>query len=125
MVDEGPCGLGVLDGGLLELVDGGELARDVVRDGLELLELGLELVDDGRVAQDPPVVAKVHRLRRLAELGMSPPHVLIPLLECLEARNCAPLQAQLRCQVRPVDLECRASLFHAFPPRKKVGIEVG
>lgn len=103
-------GLGVLDGLGLELVDGLELLGDVLLDGLEGLEAGLNLVDDGLVLQDGAVVGEVNLGGLLLEEGEAAASILVALLEGLEGGGGRALKAEGGGDFGPFDLERSASL---------------
>lgn len=76
--------LGVLNSLGLEGVNGLQLAADIVGNGLEGLEVVLELVDDGLVLQDAAVVAEVNGLGLLGQDLNLAASLVAALLESLE-----------------------------------------
>lgn len=103
--------LGVLDGLGLEGIDGLQLARDIVGDGLEGSESLLDLLDDGLVLEDGSVGGEVDGgglLGKGLELAAG---VLVALLEGLEGGNGLAAEAQRAGDLGPVELESCASLF--------------
>lgn len=95
----------------LECLDGLNLARDVVGGGLESLELLLDVVDDGRVLQHGAVVGEVDRLRLLRQNSHLAARIVVALLEGREGGRRLALQAQLRADLGPVELEGGAALL--------------
>lgn len=81
---------------LLELLDRRQLLVDVVGDGLEGLEVGLDLVDDGLVLEQGAVVSEVDALGRLGEGLHLAPGVVVALFEGRERAGGVAAEAQLR-----------------------------
>lgn len=103
-LDLGLCLLGVLDGDLLEALDGLDLLAHVVGFGLERLEVLLDLVDDGRVREHAAVVAEVDR-RGLLRQDLHPASgVVVSLLEVGQGRRRAASEAELGADLAPVEL---------------------
>jgi len=103
--------LGVLDGLSLKRLDGLELAVQVVRRRLEVLEGVLDLVDDGLVLEHPAVVVKVDRLRLLRQHLHLAARVVVALLERLERGRRLPAETQRAGQLGPVDFQSGAALW--------------
>lgn len=103
--------LGALDGLCLESLDGLDLAADIVRLRLEGIEATLDLVDDGGVLQHGSIVREVDRLGLLLQGVDLAAGVIVALLEGLEGGSGLAFEAQLRADLRPVDLEGGAALL--------------
>ena len=101
---------GVLDGLDLERLDGAHLALDVVRLGLERLEVVLNLVDDTLLLEQRPVLLEVDLLRLLRQQLQASARVVVALLERLQGRGRLPPEPQGAADLGPVDLQGRASL---------------
>lgn len=86
------------------------MAADVVGLGLESAEALLDLVDNGGVLQDGAVVREVDGLGLLGEDGHFAAGVIVALLEGLKSGSSLALEAELRADLRPVDLEGGAAL---------------
>ena len=86
------------------------MLRDIVRHGLELSELGLELVDDGGVAEDGAVVREIYRLRGFGEDGQTAADVLVALFEGLKGGHGGAFEVEGGGQAGPVDFEGGAFL---------------
>lgn len=98
-------GFGALDGLGLESLDGFELAVDVVRSGLEVLEVVFDLVDDGLVLQDLAVGGEVDCLGLLGEDLDLTARIVVSLLEGLQGRSSLAAKAQRAGHLGPVDLK--------------------
>jgi hypothetical protein len=102
--------LSVLNSLGLESIDSLELAGNVVRGGLEVLEVVLDLVDDGLVLQHLAVVGEVDRLRLLGEDLDLAAGVVVALLEGLKRGGGLAAEAEGGGHLCPVDLESGAAL---------------
>ena len=103
--------LGVLNSLGLESVNGLQLAADIVRSGLEGLEVVLDLVDDGLVLQDAAVVAEIFGLGLLGQDLDLAAILIVALLEGLEGGSVLAAEAERGRHLGPVDLESGAALF--------------
>jgi hypothetical protein len=110
LVHDGLGLLGALHGLGLESLNGLDLASYIVCLGLEGVELLLDVVDDGLVLEDAAVVAEVDVLGLLGEDGDFAARIVVALLEGLEGGGGLALEAQLRAELRPVELEGSAAL---------------
>jgi hypothetical protein len=110
LVDNGLGLLGALHGLGLESLNGLDLPSYIVCLGLEGLELLLDVVDDLLVLEDAAVVAEVDVLVLLREDGDFAARVIVALLERLEGGGGLALEAQLRAELCPVELEGCAAL---------------
>lgn len=106
----GLCLFSILERNLLEAFDGLDLLVHVVRLGLEILEVLLDLVDDGRVLQDRSVVAKVDGRWLLGQDLYSAAGIVVSLLEIGKRSRRAAAEAELRGDFAPVELQCCARL---------------
>lgn len=103
--------LGVLNSLGLEGINSLQLAVDIVGNGLEGLEVVLELVDDGLVLQDAAVVAEVNGLGLLGQDLDLAASLVVALLESLEGDGGLAAEAEGGRHLGPVDLESGAALF--------------
>lgn len=103
--------LSALDGLGLESVDGLQLAADIVGGGLEVLEVVLDLVDDGLVLQDLAVVLEVDSLGLLRQDLNLAARIVVTLLEGLEGSSGLAAESEGAGQLGPVDLESGATLY--------------
>lgn len=103
--------LSVLDSLGLEGIDGLQLAVDIVGGGLEVLEVVLDLVDDGLVLEDVPVVGEVNGLRLLGKDLDLAAGVIVALLEGLERSGGLAAEAERGRHLDPVDFESGAALL--------------
>ena len=94
----------------LEGVNGLKLAGNVVGGRLEVLEVVLDLVDDGLVLQDLAVVREVNGLGLLAEDLDLATGVIVALLEGLQGSGGLTAEAEGGGHLGPVDLESGAAL---------------
>ena len=94
----------------LEGVNGLKLAGNVVGGRLEVLEVVLDLVDDGLVLQDLAVVREVDGLGLLGENLDLAAGVIVALLEGLERSGGLTAEAEGGGHLGPVDLESGAAL---------------
>lgn len=117
--------LRALDGLGLEGIDGLELAVQVIRRGLEVLEVILDLVDDGLVLQGSAVIVKVDGLRLFRQRLHLAAGVVVALLERLQRRSRLAPKAQGAGHLGPVNLErgttlqIRLSAEHVLFRKKK------
>ena len=102
--------LGALESLCLEGLNCLDLPAHVVGLGLESAELLLDVVDDGLVLEDAAVVLEVDGLRLLGEDGDFAARIVVALLEGLESGSSVALEAQLRADLCPVELESGAAL---------------
>lgn len=103
--------LSALDGLGLESIDGLQLAADIVGGGLEVLEVVLDLVDDGLVLQDLAVVLEVDSLGLLRQDLNLAARIVVTLLEGLEGSSGLAAESEGAGQLGPVDLESGATLY--------------
>ncbi len=102
--------LSALDSLGLEGINGLQLAGNIVGGGLEVLELVLDLVDDGLVLQDAAVTGEVDGLRLLGkELNLAA-RIVVTLLESLQRGSGLAAEAEGAGRLDPVDLESGATL---------------
>ena len=101
---------GVLDGLDLERLDGAHLALDVVRFGLERLEVVLNLVDDTLLLEQRPVLLEVNLLRLFRQQLQPSARVVVALLERLQGRRRLSPEPERAADLGPVDLQGCASL---------------
>ena len=94
----------------LERLNGLDLSVDVVRRGLERLEVALDLVDDGLVLQHLAVVREVDRLALLRERLHLAAGVVVAVFERLEGGGGLAAEPQGAGHLGPVELESCASL---------------
>lgn len=111
LVDNGLGLLGALQGLCLEGLNGLDLPAHIVRLRFEGVELLLDVVDDGLVLEDATVVLEVDGLRLLGQDGHFAARIVVALLEGLEGGGGVAFEAQLRADLRPVELEGGASLW--------------
>ena len=80
-----------------------DVCAHVVRDGFEVAEDLLSLVNDGLVAEDSAVVLEVNGRGLRSELCLNALGVAVPLAECLEGRNglCRVSEYELPLTPRP------------------------
>ena len=80
-----------------------DVCAHVVRDGFEVAEDLLSLVNDGLVAEDSAVVLEVNGRGLRSELRLNALGVAVPLAECLEGRNglCRVSEYELPSTPRP------------------------
>ena len=103
--------LGALHSLCLECLDGLDLPSDIVRLGLESGELLLDLVDDGGVLKNGPVVGEVDGLGLLGEDRHFAARIVVALLEALEGGGGLALETKLGPDPGPVDFEGGAALL--------------
>lgn len=101
----------VLNSLRLKGINGLQLAADVVAGRLEVLKVVLDLVDDGLVLEDFPVVIEVDGLGLLGQNLELAPGFIVALLEGLQRGRCLATEAERGGQLGPVDLECGAALW--------------
>lgn len=102
--------LSALDSLGLEGINGLQLAGNIVGGGLEVLELVLDLVDDGLVLQNAAVTGEVDGLRLLGkELNLAA-RIVVTLLESLQRGSGLAAEAEGAGRLDPVDLESGATL---------------
>lgn len=102
--------LGIGNGLGLERLNGLDLSVDIVRHGLERLEVALDLVDNGLVLEHLAVVLKVDRLALLRERLHLAAGVVVAVLESLEGGGGLAAEPQGAGHLGPVELESCASL---------------
>lgn len=102
--------LSALEGLGLECLNGLDLPVHVVGLGLEGLELLLDVVDNGLVLEEAAVGGEVDGLRLLREDRDFAARIVVALLEGLKGGSGLALEAELRAELRPVELEGCASL---------------
>ena len=112
--------LGVLDGLGLKGIDGLQLAADIVRGGLEALEVVLDLVDDSLVLQDTTVVGEVNGLGLLRQDLDLAAGIVVALLEGLQRGGGLAAEAEGGRNLGPVDLESGTALFRVRRERALV-----
>jgi len=97
--------LGALDSLHLEGLNRLDLSGEVVRRGLEGLEVLLDLVDDGLVLQDRAVVREVDGRRLLRQRLHPAAGIFVALLERLEGGYGLPAETERAGHLVPVELE--------------------
>lgn len=102
--------LRALDSLDLEGLDRLDLPTHIVRLRLELLELGLDLVDNGAVLERVPVGCKVHGRGLGGELIELAAGVVVAFLEGLEGGGGLALEPEGGGDFGPVDLHCCGAL---------------
>ena len=102
--------LSVLQSLSLECVDRLDLAGDVVSRRLEVLDVGLDLVDYGLVLQDRAVVGEVDILGGFGEELHLTSGVVVALLEGLQGGGRLAAEAERAGDLDPVDFESGAAL---------------
>ena len=102
--------LGILDGLSLEGLDSLDLARDIVGDWLEGLEVRLYRIDNSLVLEDGAVVSEVDRGWLLLESRKLAAGILVALLEGVEGGDSRSTESEVRGDCCPVKLESCATL---------------
>lgn len=103
--------LGVLDSLGLESINGLQLAADIVRSGLEVLEVVLDLVNNSLVLQGLAVVGEVDGLGSLGQNLDLAAGIVVALLEGIERSGGLAAEAERARHLGPVDLKSCAALF--------------
>ena len=103
--------LGALHSLCLESLDSLDLPSNIVRLGLECIELLLDIVDNGGILENGPVVGEVDRLRLFREDSHFTARIVIALLEALESGGSLTLKTELSADPGPVELEGGAALL--------------
>lgn len=103
--------LSVLDSLSLKGINSLQLTANIISSGLEVLEVGLDLVDNSLILQDLAVVAEVDGLREFRQDLDLATGVIVTLLERLQGSGGLPAEAKGGGDLGPVNLESGAALL--------------
>lgn len=96
----------------LKGIDGLELTGNIVGGRLEVLELSLDVIDDGLVLQGVAVVVEVDGLGLLGKNLELAARIVVTLLEALESGGRLAAEAERAGHLGPVDFESGTALFN-------------
>lgn len=109
-LDLTPSLFSVLDSLGLKGIDRLNLARDIIASRLEVLELGLDIIDHGLVLQRVAVVVKVDGLGLLRQSLNLAARVVVTLLEGLQGCSRLATEAERAGNLGPVEFQGGAAL---------------